>query len=157
MEFGLLGCGVTPEPLTFTDPVKKPGNGRQIIHLHGYIHRCSNEDLDERLVLTQRSYVRQLSAPRPWFDQFIDDIRFAQAIVFVGYSLADVPIAALLLSAPEIRAKTSFVVRSPPDRRYERQVSLYGTIRPIALQGLADHLRAISKTEISRQPTQFAA
>jgi hypothetical protein len=57
-EFGLLESKDSPESISFFDPLKKLGKATQVIHLHGYIHKCSDEDIDEKLVLTERSYVR---------------------------------------------------------------------------------------------------
>ena len=145
-EFGFQQLGKEPQSLSFKDSVQKPKGGRpQIVHLHGYIHRCDGKNIDNELVLSKRSYVRQQAIPQPWFDQFRNDIRFAAAVVFVGYSLADIPINSLLLAGDDIREKTSFVIRGNHDARYERQVSRYGTIRPIALSGLVNHLRDLSQ------------
>lgn len=156
-EFGLQNLEHTPEPISFHEPVRKQRRTRQVIHLHGYIHRCTNKNIDEELVLTERSYVRQLAKPRPWFDQFTDDIRFAQAVIFLGYRLADTPINALLLSAPDIREKTTFIVKSEPVSRYARQISQYGSIRPIGLSGFASHLRELAESREPSRPTKFAA
>ncbi|MEP4037482.1 SIR2 family protein [Pseudophaeobacter sp.] len=157
-EFGMLKEKLTPNTVSFDSPVVKAPKGTQIVHLHGSIHDCSNENIDDKLVLTERSYVRQLAQTRPWFDEFMDDARFSQSIVFLGYSLMDTPITALLLGSSEIRDKTAFVIRGEPTGRYKRNLSLYGSIRPIALSGFADHLDSISKkSPTTPKPTMFSA
>ncbi len=157
-EFGMIDAGKEPHTASFDSPVKKAKGGTQIVHLHGYIHECDELNIDEKLVLTERSYVRQLSKPRPWFDEFVDDARFAQNIVFVGYKLADTPINALLLSSPEIREKTSFVVRSEPVGRDRRKLEPYGKIRAIGLKGFAAHLQSSEiKSLGSSTPKRFLA
>jgi len=151
-EFGSLKAGLTPHPVSFDSPVTRIKKGVQVIHLHGNIHECTNENIDEKLVLSERSYVRQLAQTRPWFDEFTDDARFSDHIVFLGYSLSDTPINALLLSSSGIQEKTSFVVRGEPTGRYKRKLSNYGRIRPIALTGFAEHLR-IRSIEMKKTPT----
>lgn len=156
-EFGQIAEGRPLDPVSFSDDVRKSKTGIQVVHLHGYIHKCTDENVDEELVLTERSYVRQLAFPRPWFDEFVDDIRFCQSVVFLGYSLADTPINALLVRSPEIAKKTTFIVRSAPDQRYERQVSIYGSIRPIALAGFAAHMKALAAIPRPPHNTRLAA
>lgn len=155
-EFGLLSCGMQPDPVSFCEPVRKGKDQTQVVHLHGYIHRCSNENIDDELVLTERSYVRQLAKPRPWFDQFTDDIRFCQSLIFLGYSLRDTPINALLLSDSGIREKTHFITDTKTSER-DKKLSQYGKVRPITLSGFANHLRSAQGTRQERAPKRFLA
>ena len=157
-EFGMIEAGMNPQTTTFEKPVKKAKGGTQIVHLHGYIHHCDEFNIDEKLVLTDKSYVRQLSIPRPWFNEFADDVRFAQSIVFLGYSLADTPITALLLQDPDLMAKTSFIVPKKPKRRDKRRLETYGVIRAIGLSGFVKHLRSDAiKSHGSSAPKRFTA
>lgn len=156
-EFSLHEIGKEAESLSFYDPVRKPKTKPQVVHLHGYIHHRDKWNVDEKLVLTRNSYVRQQAVPQPWFGQFRNDIRYASAVVFVGYSLADIPINSLLLSGENIREKTVFITRGNHDQRYERQVSRYGAIRPIRLSGFAEHLRALSERPKPPASPNFSA
>ncbi len=156
-EFGLIQNDKTPESLSFHNAVKKQRNNPQVVHLHGYVHHCNEKNIDEELVLSTASYVRQAAIPQPWFEQFINDIRYANAVVFLGYSLADIPINSLLLLNANIREKTSFITRGNNDDRYQKRVSQYGLIRPIKTSGFADHLRDLSTRPTPARLKNFAA
>jgi SIR2-like domain len=67
-ELGQIKTGISTETLSFDDPVRTSRDKVQVVHLHGYIHKCAEDNIDEQLVLTKSSYVRQLSRPRPWFE-----------------------------------------------------------------------------------------
>ena len=87
------------EALNFNYDDEKPRkllNG-SIIHLHGSIRSTNEDNVLHQLVLSEVSYVRQHFEKSLWYDDFIRDLRFCNACFFLGYSLKDYHISALLL------------------------------------------------------------
>ena len=113
-----------------------------IIHLHGVVRNVTDDNVLDQIVLGETAYVRQHIERSPWYDQFLHDLRFASACIFVGYSLADQHIAALLTKHPAWRAKTYFIEPDRiPDRIFAGRIAKYGEIEPIGLDGFAERVR----------------
>jgi hypothetical protein len=113
-----------------------------VIHLHGVVRNVTEENVLEQIVLGERAYVQQ-HVDRPlWYDQFLYDIKFSKACFFVGYSLSDKHIAALLIKNPRSQQKTIFIERDEiPDRVFVSRIAKYGQIEPIGLDGFAKLVR----------------
>lgn len=116
-----------------------------VIHLHGVIRSATEENVLDQLVLNESSYIRQHFEKSTWYDDFIRDLRFCSTCFFVGYSLADYHIAALLMQAPDLREKTYFVTRKTYDDIFFNRVAPYGTILPIETEGFAELCRTLPK------------
>lgn len=123
---------------SYDDPKPKKLLDRSIIHLHGVIRKTTKENVRDQLVLNESSYIRQHFEKSPWYDDFNRDLRFCSACFFIGYSLADYHITALLMQNPEIRDKTFFVTRDANDQIFANRVAPYGKILPIGAEGFAD-------------------
>ena len=128
-----------------------------IIHLHGTIRDTNAENISQQLILNEASYVRQHFERSPWYDDFIRDLRFCGACYFVGYSLSDYHITALLMQNPNIREKTYFITRIDPDQIFSNQVKQYGQILPIGTDGFAELCRTLPKTEHNVDPYTLKA
>jgi hypothetical protein len=109
-----------------------------VIHLHGVIRKATEDNVLDQLVLNDASYVRQHFERSPWYDDFVRDLRYCSAAFFLGYSLSDYHIAALLMQSPTLRQKTFFVTQGPPDQIFSRRVEQYGSIMPIGIVGFAE-------------------
>ena len=97
---------------TYSYDDEKPKKLRvgSVIHLHGAIGRTTEENVLQQLVLTENSYVRQHFEKSPWYDDFIRDLRFCTACYFIGYSLTDYRVSAILMQNPEV-ARIGWTVR----------------------------------------------
>jgi hypothetical protein len=82
-----------------------------VIHLHGYIHECTRENLLKQIVLSHYSYAQQRVLMSPWWDVFERDMRVAKNIFFVGYDLNDFEPAKYLTQNPSAVEKTHFILR----------------------------------------------
>ena len=76
-------------------------------------------------------------------------MRFCDACFFVGYSLRDYHISALLLQNPVFRERTYFVTRKHPDSIFVNRLEPYGKILPIGMNGFSDLCRTAPKPNFS--------
>ena len=124
---------------TYSYDDEKPKKLRvgSVIHLHGAIGRTTEENVLQQLVLTENSYVRQHFEKSPWYDDFIRDLRFCTACYFIGYSLTDYRVSAILMQNPDTIQKTFFITEKEPDTIFCNRVTPYGKILPIEMHGFA--------------------
>eukprot|EP01030_Chromulinospumella_sphaerica_P020998 gene20998-20925_t len=123
-------------PTFSSDEVKPNRLPRQFsVHLHGCIRNATRENVYDQLVLDEGSYVRQIAAKPAWFDEFTRDLRYSDACYFLGYSLSDDHITALLLQTETARAKSYFVAKPEVDDFFRRRVAPYGQVLPIGFDG----------------------
>ena len=131
---------------TYTYEDDKPKRlTRSVIHLHGSIHSTTEDNVLNQLVLSERSYVHQHFEKSPWYDEFVRDIRFCNACFFVGYSLSDHHISALLLQDPSFRERIFFVTEKEIDSIFANRIRPYGKILPIGIEGFAQLCRTLPK------------
>ncbi len=128
----------TPNSYSYQEKPPKHLRKNDVIHLHGYIRKCTRENVSEELLLGHQSYVEERLKGSPWYDVFSKDMDNASSIFFVGYSLSDFNIAAYLMQNPTLIQKTFFVTYDEPDQIFKTRVEPYGTICPIAVNGFAD-------------------
>ena len=120
----------------------KPRNlpKRLIVHLHGTIRKATPANVLSQLVLNETSYVRQIAEPSPWLDELSRDLRFSSACYFLGYSLADHHITAVMQQGGESKDKTYFVTQSDPGQIFRNRIKDYGNILTIGREGFASLL-----------------
>jgi hypothetical protein len=136
-------------------PARLP-NG-SVIHLHGAIRSITEENVLDQLVLNENAYIRRHFENSPWYDDFERDLRFCSACFFLGYSLADYHIAALLMQNPTVSEKTYFVTRKTYDQLFANRVKPYGTILPIEVEGFAELCQKLPKPESVTDPYALKA
>lgn len=107
------------------------------VHLNGCITNLTPETLNNEFRLTESSYVSESLENKSWFRQFIQDLRIAKAIIFVGYSMAyDLDIKRHL-SSPEIKDKLVFIVKPKETRFNIHKIELYGKCYSIGNENFA--------------------
>lgn len=117
----------------------RPGS---IVHLHGYIHECTRENLLRQLVLSHHSYAQQRAVQSPWWDVFERDVRVAKNIFFVGYDLKDFEPAKYLTQNPRAVEKTHFILRSTQSPVAESRLDEYGRRDSMGVSGFAEECKA---------------
>lgn len=141
-EFGRVAANLNYKSLSFEQPKPRKIADGTIVHLHGVVRNISEDNVLEQIVLGEQSYVQQHLGLSPWYDQFLYDLRFSTACYFVGYSLADQHIAALLTKNPRSREKTFFIEPDKiPDRVFASRIEKYGEIEPVGIDGFAERVR----------------
>lgn len=82
-----------------------------IIHINGYIEKITPQSVVDELQLTDYSYATSnFSSNLEWSQLFRNDLRLARSILFVGYSLADLDVARMLVSESALKEKTYFFI-----------------------------------------------
>lgn len=118
-----------------------------IIHLHGTIRSTNEDNIFDQIVMNEETYDRQHFEQSSWYEDFVRDLRFCHACFFVGYSLNDYHISALLLKAPEFRKKIYFVTSEKYDQIFANRIKAYGTILPIGTEGFSDLCNSSAASE----------
>lgn len=145
---------VKPSPTSYSidDTLPKKILPRSIIHLHGFIHRCSKENVLDQLILSHYSYAEQIAKHSPWWSQFERDLRSAEGVFFVGYNLNDFSVAAYLTKTPEFKQKCHFILKPELDPILSDRVSEYGLLHPIAVKGFAERCKNAPPRQILAHP-----
>ncbi|HVZ99150.1 MAG TPA: SIR2 family protein [Caulobacterales bacterium] len=118
-----------------------------VIHLNGYIEKLAPISIDADIRLTDRSYATStlLQSP-PWRNVFANDLRVSRSIVFVGYSLADLDIARILIDEQSLRRKLYFIVAPDADEIDTDALASYGEVFATGVEPLFTLLEAARKT-----------
>lgn len=138
---------------SFNYDEKKPRKilSGSVIHLHGTIGKTNKNNVLEQLILNEGSYIRQHFENSIWYDEFSRDVRFATNCFFIGYSLSDYHISALLQPISGVRDKTYFISRST-DNIFERRVSSYGQVLPIGLEEFSEKCTKLPRLNRLKNP-----
>ncbi len=120
-----------------------------VIHLHGVIRNATEENVLSALVLNEAAYVRQHFEHSVWYQEFVRDLKICTACYFVGYSLKDYHISAILLQRPALRNKTYFITDAKQDRISSIAMNRYGQLLPIGM----DRFSVLCRTLPAPQPT----
>ncbi|GAA7880482.1 hypothetical protein oki1_08510 [Helicobacter pylori] len=118
------------------------------LHINGCVDRLEPKHLDNSFKLSRSSYVNSdvFANSSKWKDKFMDDLQYSALVVFIGYSLADMPIERILLAKTEsMRKKTIFVVADPKkydddpigDKKFER----YGKLLKIGVESFVNKIQ----------------
>ncbi len=128
-----------------------------IVHLHGCIRNATDQNVLQQLVLNESSYVRLHIERSVWYDEFVRDLTFCTNCFFIGYSLADMHVAALLMKNDHLREKIFFITRDLNDSIFNRRVEPYGTILPIGADGFAKLCKTLPRPPMIADPTRLKA
>jgi hypothetical protein len=157
IEFAHSVTGIKAPSFSFDDEKPKKLSQTAVIHLHGVIRKANQENILHQLVLNEAAYVRQHFEKSTWYDDFDRDLRFCNACFFVGYSLSDYHIAALLMKNKSTRAKTYFITYKRYDKLFEARVAPYGMILPIEVDGFAQICHTAPKPAPTSSPHALKA
>lgn len=142
-EIGRSNAGLKVQSFSFHKEKPRRITDAAVIHLHGVVRDVTEDNVLSQVVLGESSYVNTHLGLSPWYDQFLYDLRLSQNCYFVGYSLSDQHIAALLTKNPRTKEKTFFIEPDRiPDRIFASRISKYGEIEPIGLEGFAEVVRS---------------
>lgn len=108
------------------------------IHLNGHTSNLTLENLRRQFKLTHTSYASSVFAETEWASQFRSDIGVAPAVMFIGYSMADLDIARVLFQAPHIRDKVFFIVAADASEVERSVLDNYGVVCAIGIEGFVE-------------------
>lgn len=127
------------------------GNRLVLLHINGALAQLK-QSLTPDFVLTAQGYATQAFIGTEWSTVLRNDLQRAKAIIFVGYSLADIDIARLVFNPDLLRTKVHFVDRNDIDPVLRTKLSKFGAVHAIGL----DAWRQILEEEKSQwQPPRL--
>ncbi|MFD1703680.1 SIR2 family protein [Methylopila henanensis] len=129
--------------ITLDNEIGNAGPG-SVVHLNGYVGDVSPATLQQRLVLTDYAYGTSRLRDSEWFKFFLRDLRAARAIIFVGYSLADLDIQRALIVDDSLTRKTFFFISPDADELETSALSDYGTLCPGGFDELSQTVDLVS-------------
>lgn len=128
-------------PATLSDMIYSlPRSGTLCVHLNGYIDRIKTDLFDAEIKLTDTSYLTQAVIDSQWAATLRQDLDAARAVVFIGYSMADIDIRRILYDRPELKNKSFFIVGPDIDPLSKDKISRFGTVLEIGLEGFNGRL-----------------
>ncbi|MFN7996910.1 MAG: SIR2 family protein [Bryobacteraceae bacterium] len=137
-------------PATLSDVIHSlPRTGTLCVHLNGYIDRTKTDLSDSEIKLTDTSYLTQAVIDSQWAATLRQDFDAARAVVFIGYSTADIDIRRILYDRPELKDKSFFIVGPDIDPLSKDKISRFGTVLEIGLEGFN---AALAKAALSYSP-----
>lgn len=157
VEFASIKNSSNLQSYDYNDEKPRKLQYGSVIHLHGTIQRTTQNNVLDQLVLNENAYIRQHFEKSSWYDDFVRDLRFCSACFFVGYSLSDYHISALLMQNPSVSDKTYFITPENPDSILSKRVMEYGKVLPIEVEGFAHLCRTLPPPPPASDPTALKA
>ncbi|GAA7195435.1 hypothetical protein HpBGD69_09190 [Helicobacter pylori] len=117
------------------------------LHINGCVDRLEPKHLDNSFKLSHSSYVNGdvFANSSEWENKFRKDLQYSALVVFMGYSLADMPIEGILfMEMGNMRGEVIFVVADSKkydedpigDKKFER----YGKLLRIGVESFANKI-----------------
>lgn len=147
IELAYQQNGIRCPSYNFDDPIPRRILPGSVVHIHGTIRKTNEDNVLEQLVLDQNSYIRQHFERSPWYGEMDRALDHCSACFFLGYSLSDYHIAALLMQKPNRKEKIFFIVRDTPSDIPRRQLEQFGEIHAIGLAGFANLCKTLPAPE----------
>ncbi len=118
------------------------------LHINGCVDRLEPEHLDNSFKLSHSSYVNGdvFANSSEWENKFRKDLQYSALVVFMGYSLADMPIERILfMEMGNMRGEVIFVVADSKkydedpigDKKFER----YGKLLKIGMESFVNKIQ----------------
>jgi len=111
------------------------------------LNLISDQALSAQVKLTHSSYSADAFAESPWSQQFRQDLNAAKAIVYIGYSMADIDISRVLFTSPELRRRTVFIVGPQDDDITIAPLEDYGEVYRIGVQAFSELAKNVEAPE----------
>ncbi|AFI01516.1 hypothetical protein HPSH112_06635 [Helicobacter pylori Shi112] len=139
--------GKNIDTLTLEDNLPSEESRNFCLHINGCVEKLKPEHLDSSFKLSHSSYVNGdvFANSSEWENKFRKDLQYSALVVFMGYSLADMPIERILLmEMGNMRGEVIFVVADSKkydkdpigDKKFER----YGKLLRIGVESFANKI-----------------
>ena len=110
----------------------------RVVHINGHIFNLEIGNLDSQIKLTHSSYSIDNFQDSQWSQQLRQDFDAAKAVVFIGYSLADLDVSRILRNLGELRNKTVFIVSPNDDAVSNSLLEDYGRVFSLGIDRFAE-------------------
>ncbi len=139
--------GKNIDTLTLEDDLPSEESRNFCLHINGCVEKLKPEHLDSSFKLSHSSYVNGdvFANSSEWENKFRKDLQYSALVVFMGYSLADMPIERILLmEMGNMRGEVIFVVADSKkydedpigDKKFER----YGKLLRIGVESFVNKI-----------------
>ncbi|PWD86039.1 SIR2 family protein [Ignatzschineria cameli] len=110
-----------------------------VMHINGHIDDLNEDTIRSDFKLTATSYISiDNFIHTPWGALFSRDIQYAQAFVFVGYSLYDFEIEKVLVENNQnSKERIYFITKPDITNRDRRRLEKYGKVIDIGIEGFS--------------------
>lgn len=122
-------------PITTEHGVSAARN--RIVHINGHIFDLGIRQIDSQIKLTHTSYSMDSFIESQWAQQLRQDFDTARAVIFIGYSLADLDVSRVLRNIHELSKKTVFIVSPKDDEISSIFLQDYGAVSALGVDGFA--------------------
>ena len=130
-EYACRGNNKNYYCVTISQDIKSiPTHANVIVHINGMIEKISRDTIGSEFKLTNESYASSSFMDSAWYEKFIRDIKIAEAIFFVGYSMYDIDVQKIFYGAPELKEKTFFILGKGSSPRVARNIAKVGMLVP---------------------------
>lgn len=144
-EFAALQSGLSWHPTTI-DAVPS-ATQRLCVHINGHVSNLTIHTLLKQIKLTHSSYSADSFAESQWSQQFRQDMNAAKAIIFIGYSLADLDISRLIYSSPDLARKSVFIVGPNDDEITVGPLEEHGSVYAIGSEQFVSIAKSITPSK----------
>ena len=146
-ELGLRNAGVPFRSVSISErPDTIPKNRTHVVHLHGSAERLSLENIDTECVMDNLSYANTPAYGGEWSEQFRLDMASADIVVFIGYSLFDVPISQMVRQSGTLKSNTYFINSTSESIGLKLKQQNFGEPCFIGRDGFARILKSAKKS-----------
>lgn len=122
-------------PLTTSHGVS--ASKQRVVHINGHIFSLDINNLENQIKLTHSSYSIDSFEKSQWSQQLRQDFDSAKAVVFVGYSMADLDVSRVLRNVDALKKKTIFIVGPNDDDISTSFLSDFGEVYKIGVDGFS--------------------
>lgn len=143
IELAYQKNGLHCPSFSYDDPIPRRVPIGSIVHIHGAIRKTNDSNVLDQLVLNQNSYIRQHFDRSAWYGELDRSLDHCSVCFFVGYSLSDYHITALLMQKPNRKHKIYFIMKDMPNEIARRQIEQFGEIHAIGSSGFAELCRTL--------------
>lgn len=121
-------------------------DNESIVHLNGFIDNITEDSLSKATKLTNKSYTDTNFINGPWGTDFIEELKYAKSIFFVGFSMTyDLDLQRLVASDSKLREKIYFVNGKSKNAAQEISLKKYGNILEMTAEEFSNHLDKLYK------------
>jgi tetratricopeptide (TPR) repeat protein len=134
-------------PLILSPQIPAPESGEiDCIHINGFLRWANAQNLNSTVILSETAYLTNRFVESPWAWLLRSDLEAARAVIFAGYSLADLDIGRILVAVESVKRKCVFIVGPNPSLASRTTIEKFGILCPVAgVEPAAEILNSVAK------------
>lgn len=150
IEKGAALNGISLTPVTLSGNVNDyKDKSSLVIHLNGSVYNLTGKTLNDEFKLTSSSYTEKSILSSEWVSQLRFDIKMAEAIFYIGFSLkSDLDIKRIIAEDENIKNKSFFILAPNESEANIRRASRFGKVEAIGLDAFAELIQKRKTTYV---------